>query len=400
MRSPEHPVVYLDHNATTPLAPEAREAILASLESADGNPSSLHAAGQRARAVVEQAREEIAAVAGAPADGVIFVSGGTEADNLALRGVMEAARAQRRGAHLLVSAVEHPAVLGTAAALAEQGFEAEVVPVDSCGRVDLEELQRRLRPSTSLVSIMLANHEVGTLQPVREIAALLQRRGVLLHVDAVQAAPHLPLAGAAAGAHLLSLSAHKMRGPKGIGALVVRDGVEVRPQLTGGAQQGRRRAGTESPALCAGFAAAVRRLRPGERSAIVRRLRDRLEEEICARVPGARVLARQADRLPNTSCVLFEGVRADLAVVALDREGIQVSFGAACASGMARPSHVLLAMGLSEEAARGAVRFSLGETTTGEEIDRAVSAVEHVIARLRQPHPAAPAPERRILRPC
>jgi len=377
------PAIYLDHNASTPLVPEAREAMLRLLDPVFGNPSSLHRAGQAARAAVEEARDQVAALTGAPAESVVFVSGGTEADNLALRGIMEASRARGSGIHLLVSAVEHPAVLGTAEALSEAGFQIGVIPADAQGRIDPSEVERRLRPDTALVSIMLANHEVGAVQPIRGIAALLRARRIALHVDAVQAAAHLPVNLDELGADLLALSAHKMGGPKGIGALVVRPGAELRPQITGGAQQGRRRGGTESPALCAGFGAAVRRLRDGGRRETVRILRDRLEETIRTTVPGARPLADRTERLPNTSCIIFEGVRGDALVVALDLEGIQVSFGAACASGMARPSHVLTAMGVPAAAALGAVRFSLGAATTAEEIERASETVRRVVARLR-----------------
>lgn len=382
MATPPGPV-YLDHNASTPLAPEAREAMLPFLDGAFGNPSSPHRAGQEARSAVERAREEVAELAGAPAEAVLFVSGGTEADNLALRGVMEAARARGPGAHLLVSAVEHPAVLGTADDLAADGFEVERIPVDGCGRVAPAEIERRLRPGTVLVSVMLANHEVGTVQPVESIARILRPRGVLLHVDAVQAAAHREVSIGALGADLVSLSAHKMRGPKGIGALVVRPGVDLRPQMTGGAQQGRRRAGTEPPALCAGFGAAARRLRARPPAESLRALRDRLEEGILAAVPGSMAVAREAERIPNTSCLLFDGVRGDALVVALDLDGVQASHGAACASGLRRPSHVLGALGLPERAARSAVRFSLGEATTAEEIERAVAAVARAVERQR-----------------
>jgi cysteine desulfurase len=377
------PPIYLDYNASAPLAPEARQAMLRCFDPAYGNPSSLHRAGQAARVAVEEARDEIAAFAGAPAESVVFVSGGTEADNLALRGIMEASRSRGAGTHLLVSAVEHPAVLLTAQALSEGGFQVGVIPVDAQGRVDPRDVEKRLRPDTALVSVMLANHEVGTVQPARAIADLLKPRRIALHVDAVQAAAHLPVTLELLGADLLSLSAHKMGGPKGIGALVVRPGAELRPQITGGMQQARRRGGTESPALCAGFGAAVRRLRAGAPHDRIRALRDRLEERILQTVPGSRALATGVERLAGTSCIVFDGVRGDALVVALDLEGVQASFGAACASGMARPSHVLAAMGVPAAVALGAVRFSLGVETTAEEIERSAETVCRVVSRVR-----------------
>lgn len=370
------PRIYLDYNAGAPLREEARREILRCLDSGPGNPSSRHACGQRARAEVERAREAVAAFVDAEATGVIFTGSGTEADNLALRGVL----ALRPGGRLLVSAVEHPAVLETARALERLGHPLDVAPVDHHGRVDPAEVERRLRPDTALVSIQLANHETGTLQPIGEIAARLRRRGVPLHVDAVQAAPHLPLSMRELGVDMLALSAHKLGGPQGIGALVARPGLELAAQLTGGAQQLRRRAGTEPVALCAGFAAVCRRPAAAER---VRALRDRLERELCASIAGAEVAGAGAERLPNTTCVLFDGLRGDLLVVALDLEGVCVSHGAACASGMARPSHVLAALGCPPGRARGAVRFSLGESTTAAEVERALEATRAAVARLR-----------------
>ena len=380
-RSPD--LIYLDHNATTPLAPEAREAMLPFLDGRTGNPSSLHRAGQAARGAMEEAREQVGVLAGAPGESVIFVSSGTEADNLALRGVMHASKRLGAGTHLLVSAVEHPAVLRTAQALGEDGFQVEVVPVDACGRVDPAEVERRLRPDTRLVSVMLANNEVGTVQPVQAIARAVRSRGALLHVDAVQGAPYLPVDLDHLGADLVSLSAHKMRGPQGIGALVVRAGVDLLAQITGGAQETHRRAGTCSAALCAGFGVAARRLRERRSPSFVRALRDRLEEGICAALPGVAPLARAAERLPNTTCLSFEGVQGETLVVALDLEGVAASWGAACASGVTRPSHVLRAMGVPPGQARGAVRFSLGETTTEEEIERAIVTAKRVVSRLR-----------------
>ena len=354
--------------------------MLRCLDAPPGNPSSTHRSGQEARSVVEEARQQIATVADASPEEVVFVSGGTEADNLALRGVM-AARSLRDGRrHLLVSAVEHPAVLETAHALAESGYEVDVVPVDSGGRVDPAALEQRLRADTAMVSIMAANHETGTLQPVSSIARLLKPRGITFHIDAVQALPHAPVTLDGTGADLLSFSAHKLGGPKGIGALLIRQGVPFASPMTGGAQQGRRRAGTESPELCAGFSAAVASLR--RRPDRVRALRDRLELELRRRVSGATVLCANVDRLPNTSCVQFRGLAAQNLVVAFDLEDLAVSHGAACASGMSRPSYVLRAIGLSDSEARSCIRFSLGTSTTSAEIEQAVDIVERVTSRM------------------
>ncbi len=307
--------IYLDHNATAPLAAEAREAVLRCLEAPPGNPSSTHRSGQEARAVVEEARQQIASEAGASPEEVVFVSGGTEADNLALRGVMTARSLRDGRRHLLVSAVEHPAVLETAHSLAESGYEVDVVPVDGSGRVDPAALEQRLRPDTAMVSIMAANHETGILQPVTSIARLLRPRGITFHIDAVQALPHAPVSLESTGADLLSFSAHKLGGPKGIGALLIREGVPFVSPMTGGAQQGRRRAGTESPELCAGFSAAVVNLR--RRPDRVRALRDRLELELSRRVSGATVLCAGVDRLPNTRSVQFRGLPAQSMVGAM-----------------------------------------------------------------------------------
>jgi cysteine desulfurase len=381
------PFIYLDYNAGAPLAPEARREILRCLDAGPGNPSSRHAGGQWARAEVERARETVAAFAGAAEGEVIFTGSGTEADNLALRGIL----ASRPGAPLLISAVEHPAVLETARSLERSGHPLDIVPVDACGRVDPDEVERRLRPGTALASIMLANHEVGTLQPIEEIALRLGRRGVLLHVDAVQAAPYQPPSMARMGIDLLSLSAHKLGGPQGIGALVVRPGLDLEAQMTGGAQQQRRRAGTEAAALCAGFAAACRAAGGESAAARVRALRDHLEEEVRGAVPGVEVAGSRAERLPNTSCIVFDRLRGDLLVVALDLEGVCVSHGAACASGMARPSHVLTALGFSPEQARGAVRFSLGRQTTADEVAQALGATRSAVTRLRGAAAGAPA---------
>jgi cysteine desulfurase len=345
---------YLDWNATAPLRPEAAAAMQAALAQG-GNPSSVHRRGRGARQAVEYAREIVAALAGMPASGIVFTSGGTEANHLALLGTGRA--------RALVSAVEHASVLHAVP-------EAEHVPVDGDGIVDLDCLAAMLAsdPRPALVSIMLANNETGVIEPVREIAALAHSHGALLHCDAVQAAGKMPLAGL--GADLVTLSAHKLGGPAGVGALAISDGVELAPLMRGGGQERGRRAGSENVAGIAGFAAAVEA--GGADAAVwgrVAALRDRLEAEAASRVPGARVIGAAVPRLPNTSALALPGVPAETQVIALDLAGVMVSAGAACSSGKVGPSHVLAAMRLPPELAGTTIRVSLGWTTTEADID-------------------------------
>ena len=346
---------YLDWNATAPLRQEARAALAAALE-ACGNPSSVHRRGRAARRMVEAARTAVAALAGALPDEVVFLSGGTEANHLALIG---AGRAR-----ILVSAVEHDSVLRAVP-------EAERIPVDKDGRVLLAGLEERLAADgvPALVSVMLANNETGVIEPVAEIAAIAHARGALFHCDAVQAAGKVPLDLAATGADFLSLSAHKLGGPPGVGALIVRDGIELDPMLRGGAQERRRRAGTENLPGIAGFAAAAR-VAAAEIEAYdrVRQLRDALEAEIARLAPEAVVFGADVPRLPNTSAIAMPGMPAETQVIALDLEGVMVSAGAACSSGKVTPSHVLEAMGAGADLARSAIRVSLGWCTTEADI--------------------------------
>ncbi|HET6469410.1 MAG TPA: cysteine desulfurase family protein [Geminicoccaceae bacterium] len=346
--------VYLDYNATAPIRPEVIEAMAGAM-AAPGNPSSIHGAGRSARARLEAARRAIAAAVGASAEGVVFTSGGTEANDLAL------AAAQ---GPVLVSAVEHPSVLDAAP-------EAVRVPVDRSGVVRLDALADLMdlhRPA--VVSLMLANNETGVLQPVADAAALAHRHGALLHVDAVQALGKLPFDLTRLGADLLSLSAHKLGGPPGVGALVIGQGIEIRARQRGGGQEGRRRAGTENLPGIVGFARAVE-FAPEADLARVGALRDALEARLLAACPdGAVVVGREVARLPNTSCILMPGVESATQLVHLDLAGIAVSSGSACSSGKVGPSHVLLAMGLPEEAARSAIRVSLGWASTERDIDR------------------------------
>ncbi len=353
--------VYLDHNATSPLRPEARAALLEALDEV-GNPSSIHAFGRAARRRLETAREQIAHRLRIDPERLVFTSGGTESNLLAL--------SQAQGP-VLVSAIEHPSVL-------ENAPGAERLPVGADGRLDLAALEARLsRGPAALVALMWANNETGVLQPVAQAAALCRRFGVALHIDAAQAAGRLELDLSALSFTTLTLSAHKFGGPPGIGALVLGEGVEIRPLLRGGGQERRRRAGTENVPAAAGFAAALTAWSAAERTRLAA-LRDRFEAELLAAVPQALVIARHVPRLPNTSMVALPGVPAELLVIRLDLEGVAVSAGSACSSGKVERSHVLAAMGLPEEVAGSAVRVSLGPTTRAEDVMAAVAAFARI----------------------
>jgi cysteine desulfurase len=361
---------YLDWNATAPLRPEAAAAVADAL-ALGGNPSSVHRRGRAARQLVERSREQVAALAGAPADGVVFTSGGTEANHLALIGSGRA--------RVLVSAVEHSSVLQAVP-------DAEPIPVDANGMVDPNALAALLDAddSPALVSVMLANNETGVIQPAREIAVLAHARGALFHCDAVQAAGKIPVSLAAIGADFLTLSAHKIGGPTGVGALIVAPNVEVAPQLRGGGQERSRRAGTENLAGIAGFAAAAAACDAGG-YAPVRALRDRLE----AALPDAVVVGASAPRLPNTSAIAMPGVPAETQVIALDLAGVMVSAGAACSSGKVGPSRVLAAMGVAPCIADGTIRVSLGWSTTEADIAHFIDAWTALYRRARDRAKAA-----------
>lgn len=350
--------VYLDYNATAPLRPAARDAITEALAEG-GNPSSIHGPGRAARRRVEEARETVAALAGVPPDAVVFTSGGTEANVLALSG---------SGRRVVASAVEHDSVLAGAGA---------TVPCTAEGTVDLAALERLLTadPAPALVSIMAVNNETGVIQPVAAAADLAHRHGAWLHCDAVQAAGRIPLAPLAAGADLVSLSAHKLGGPAGVGALILGDGVALAPLLRGGGQERRRRAGTENVAGIAGFgAAAAAAGRELAAAAALAALRDRLEAELRAACPAVRVFGAAATRVANTSCLSMPGVPAETQVMGFDLAGIAVSAGAACSSGKVGASHVLAAMGVPDAEARTAIRVSLGWDSRSEHVDRFVEA--------------------------
>jgi cysteine desulfurase len=363
--------IYLDHNATTPVHPEALEAMLPFLQDGFGNPSSGHARGRRARDAVEAARAQVAVAVGASPDEVIFTGSGTEATNLALQGAFEGAA--RR--HLVTSAIEHPATLRTCQALAARGGRLAVVGVDAQGRVSPGAVKAALTTQTLLVSLMHANNETGVLQPVDEVAALAHGCGALLHVDAAQTLGKVPVEFRALGADLLTLAGHKLQAPKGVGALVVKRGVRLKPLLHGGGQEGGHRPGTENVAAIAGFGAACRVMlrdldEAGER---MRRLRDRLEAALRAGVPGLVVNGHPLLRLPNTLHVRAPGRHG---AQVLDRAPeLEASTGSACHEGLETPSAVLLAMGVAPELALGSVRLSLGRGTTEAQVDAAAAAL-------------------------
>ncbi len=376
--------VYLDYNATTPLAPEAADAMATALREVFGNASSVHAFGQQAKAVLDGARSEVAALIGGEPAEIVFTSGGTESDGLALRGVVEAFEAAGRPG-LVVSAIEHEAVLNTARALAKRGCPVAVVPPEPSGIVDPDRVAAHVTDKTGLVSVMHANNETGAIQPVAEIAAAAHARGALVHVDAVQTVGKLPIDVRALGVDLLSLSAHKFYGPKGAGALWVRRGTRVTAQMTGGRQERSRRAGTENVPAIAGLGAAAARARAALAADTVHvgRLRDRLEAGLLARVAESVVNAGEAPRVANTSNISFPGVEAESLLIALDLEGIAVSTGSACSSGTLEPSHVLKAMGLPASRSQSAIRFSLGAPTTDADVDRVLQVLPALVDKLR-----------------
>jgi cysteine desulfurase len=377
--------VYLDHNATTPLDPEVLAAMTPFLAEGFGNPSSLHVWGREARQALERARATIARALGtADKDTVVFTSGGTEADNLVLMGV--AAAQEKRGRHVILSSVEHHAVLNAAAHLGRQGFEVTRLSVDSQGLLDPDDVRRVIRPDTVLVSLMYGNNETGVLFPIASVGRICRERGVTFHTDAVQSFGKLPLDVETLCVDLLSLSGHKTHGPKGIGALFIRRGTRMQPLLHGGAQERSRRAGTENVAAAVGLARATE-LSLQDQAGESRRmadLRDRLEGGVMAALPGVLRNGHPTERLPHTTNLAFAGVEAESLILALDLAGIGASSGAACSSGSLEPSHVLAAMGLPRERVLSSVRFSLGRTTTREEIEHVLEVLPPIVERMRR----------------
>ena len=380
--------VYLDNNATTRVAPEVLEEMLPYLEDLYGNPSSLHRFGRPVRQAVEEARERVAELLGAWPDEVIFTSCGTESDNAAIRGVLEALPDKR---HLVTTQVEHPAVLSLCRYLEGRGYEVTYLSVDRRGLLDLEELRASLREDTALVSIMFANNETGVLFPMEEIAEIVKERGIVLHTDAVQAVGKVEIDLRRLPIDLLSLSGHKFYAPKGVGALFVRRGTPWVPFVLGGHQEGGRRAGTENTASIVGLGKASELAKEeAADQGRIKALRDKLERGIMESIPQVFLNGDPDRRLPNTSNLCFVGVEGEALLLRLDDEGIAVSTGSACSSGSGEPSHVLRAMKVPEPAVHGAIRFSLGRYTTEEDIDYVLEKVPTVVQELRALSPLWP----------
>jgi cysteine desulfurase len=376
--------VYFDYNATTPLTPEVADMVARVSRDIFGNPSSIHHFGQQAKATIDDARSAAASLLNGDPSEIVFTSGGTEADNFALRGAAEAIEPTGRR-HLIASGIEHEAVLNTLRALARRGWRTTLLPVDHTGIVSPDRLREAIDNDTAIVSVMHANNEIGTVQPIAALAAIAHERGALMHTDAVQSAGKIPVDVRALGVDLLSLSAHKFNGPKGAGVLWIKRGTRMQPTVTGGKHERNRRAGTENvPAIAGlGVAAGLARHKIAAEGARVGTLRDRLEAGILRSVPGTAVNGDRDLRVPNTTNISFERIEAESLLIALDLEGIAVSTGSACSSGTLEPSHVLKAMGLPTHRTQNSLRFSLGLFSTEEEVDRVVEVLPRLVEKLR-----------------
>ena len=390
--------VYLDHSATTPVDPRVIDAMMPYLTEKFGNASSVHSFGQEARAAVDRARRQVAALIGARANEIVFTSGGTEANNLAIRGVC--ATPQSRGRHIITSAIEHPSVRGAIELLEKSGWEVTRLPAYEDGIVRLDDVQGALRPDTVLISVMMANNEIGTIQPIKEIAELVREarerghRHLWFHTDAVQAAGRLAIDVDSLGCDLLTLSSHKIYAPKGAGALYLRRGVRLAPQQVGGHQERERRAGTESvPNIVAfGAAAELARLEMDERNQHTRRLRDEFEDRITASIDDIVFNGDRKHRLSHLSNISFRFIEGEGLLIHLDMQGIAVSTGSACSSGTLEPSPVIRALGRDEELSRGAIRFSFGKDNTNEDVDYVLEVLPRAVESLRKISPLARQP--------
>ncbi len=377
-------MIYLDHAATTPLDPEVLDFMMPFFGDLYGNPSSIYSIGRKARGALDDARDVIAGVLGCQARELIFTSGGSESDNLAIRGV--AARNRDRGKHIICSQVEHHAVLHTCQDLERQGFDVTYLPVDATGTVSAADLAAALREDTILVSVMIGNNEVGTLEPVTELAALTHdKSSAYFHTDAIQAFGKVPIRVDDLGVDLLSISAHKIYGPKGVGCLYVRMGTRIEPMITGGGHERNRRAGTENVAGIAGLGKAVEiAARDFERdSGRIRDVRDRLTDGVLSGVRGSRLTGHPTQRLPHHASFLISGVAGDSLLMRLDHEGVFASSGSACTSGSLEPSHVLLAMGISPQDALGSLRLTVGKRTTDADVDAALEVIQDAVGAIR-----------------
>ena len=375
--------IYLDYAATAPVLPEVLEAMIPFFVSCYGNPSGIHGTGREARKAVEQARRETAEVLGAESREILFTSGGSESDNLAIQGTAHALR--EKGKHLITSRIEHPAVLNACRRLEEEGFRVTYLAPDRTGRISPESVREAMEPDTILVSIMTANNEIGTIQPAAEIGAVCREKGVLFHTDAVQAVGLLPVRADRLNADLISLSAHKFHGPKGVGALYVRKGTRLDALICGGSQERGLRAGTENVPGIVGLGKAIRiaEAEREENAGRIRELRDTLEKRILQAVPDAEVNGDPERRLPNNCHLSFPGVESEALLLRLDLAGIAASGGSACTSGSTEPSHVLKAIGLEDEYIRGSIRLTLGRETTREDTEKTAQVLPEIVRDLR-----------------
>jgi cysteine desulfurase len=377
--------VYLDNNATTPILPEVFEAMRPFYFEEFGNASSIHHYGQHTRAAVEKARASVAALLNARPAEIVFTSGGTEADNLGIFGLVS------RGEHVITSTIEHSAVMNTCKRLEQMGCEVTFVPVNGRCEVDPEEVRRAIRPNTKLISIMMANNETGVVQPVEEIGKIAVEADVFFHTDAVQAAGKVPVDVQKIGCDALSISGHKIHAPQGTGALFLKKGTLIQPQIYGGTHERQRRAGTENVPGIVGLGKAAeisRQWLEGSGAAEMAAMRERLQDSVLSAMDGAGVNGLGAPRVPNTTNLYFDHAEGEALVIALDLKGLAVSSGAACSSGAIEPSHVLLAMGLSHQRARASIRVSLGKQTTQDDIDFAIRVIPETVSRLREISPA------------
>lgn len=381
---------YFDHAATTPVDPRVLQKMLPYFTENFGNPNSQHACGRRAAAAVDEARDTVASLIGAKPSEIYFTSGGTESDNWALRGAAHANA--ERGKHLIVSAVEHPAMIATARELQKEGFEVTFAAVDEFGKVDLQKLKDSIRPDTTFIGVMTANNEIGTIQPIAEISALARERGIVFFTDAVQAAGALKLNVKEPTVDMLSFSGHKFYGPKGVGVLYVRSGVRVGKIITGGHQERSMRGGTTNVPGIVGLAEAFRLANEemAQNNAHVSAIRDRFIARVLREIPYVKLNGHPKDRLPNNANFSFRYIEGESLLFSLDLAGIAVSSGSACSSGSLEPSHVLLATGLPEGLAHGSIRFSFGKENTAEQIDIAVEQLKEIVVRLRNLSPLFP----------
>ena len=383
--------VYMDNAATTKLSPDVLNAMMPYLTDIYGNASSVHAFGREAREGVEHARNQVAAAINASPDEIFFTAGGTESDNMAIKGV--AHKYAKKGKHIITTAIEHHAVLHTCEALEKEGYEVTYLPVDEDGLISVEQVKAAMRDDTLLVTVMFANNEVGTIEPIAEIGALCRERNVLFHTDAVQAVCHIPIDVKAMNIDLMSISAHKFHGPKGIGALYCRKGIVLEPVIVGGAQERKRRAGTENVAGIVGLGAAIERAHKNMAADMARvsALRDKLISGILKNIPHVKLNGHPTQRLPQNVNFSIRYIEGESILLMLDINGIAASSGSACTSGSLDPSHVLLAMGIPHEIAHGSLRLTLSDMTTDEEVDYVLETLTKTVKRLRDMSPLVPA---------